>query len=87
MLNVSAHNYQSWRLDVELHLQGEGLVDALVENRKATAKDKANALIFMCRHLHDSLKVQYIMIRDPLELWTKLKEQYNHMKSMVLPQA
>ena len=45
VLDVNGQNYQSWRLDVELHLQGEGLVDALVENRKATAKDKANALI------------------------------------------
>ena len=87
MLDVSGNNYKSWKLNIELHLQGEGLVDALVEDSEATAKDKANALIFMCRHLHDSSKVQYIMIRDPLELWTKLKEQYNHMKSMVLPQA
>ena len=27
------------------------------------------------------------MVRDPLELWIKLKERYNHMKSVVLPQA
>ena len=57
VLDVNGKNYQSWRLDVELHLQGEGLTDALIENEKATAKDKANALIFMCCHLHDSLKV------------------------------
>ena len=54
---VSGQNYQSWRLDVVLHLQGEGLANTLVEDGKATAKDKANALIFMRRHLHDNLKV------------------------------
>ena len=59
----------------------------LVEDSEATAKDKANALIFMHRHLHDSLKVQYLMVRDPLELWTKLKERYDHMKSVVFPQT
>ena len=57
MLEVSGQNYQSWRLDVELHLQREGLAYALVENEKATTKDKGNALIFMRRHLHDCLKV------------------------------
>ena len=84
MLDVSGNNYQSWKLDIELHLQREGLVDAFVEDSTATTKDKANALIFMRRHLHDSLRVQYLMVRDPLELWTKIKEQYDHMKSMVL---
>ena len=57
VLDVSGQNYQSWSLDVELHLQGKCLVDALVEDGQATGKDKANALIFMRRHLHDSLKV------------------------------
>ena len=87
VLDISENNYQSWKLDIELHLQGEGLANALVEDGKATAKDKVNALIFMCHHLHDSLKVQYLMVRDPLELWTKLKDRYDHMKSVILPQA
>ena len=85
VLDISGNNYQSWKLDIELHLQGEGLADALVEDGKAATKDKVNALIFMRRHLHDSLKVQYLMVRDPLELWTKLKDRYDHMKSVILP--
>ena len=85
VLDVSGQNYQSWKIDIELHLQGKGLADALVEYGEATAKDKVNALIFMRHHLHYTLKVQYLMVRDPLELWTKIKEQYDHMKSMVLP--
>ena len=59
----------------------------MVVDSTTTAKDKANALIFIRRHLHDNLKVQYLMVRDPLELWTKLKERYDHMKSKVLHQA
>ena len=87
VLDVSGQNYQSWKFDFELHLQREGSADALVEDGTTTTKDKANALIFIRRHLHDSLKVQYLMVRDPLELWTKLKEQYDHMKKVVHPQA
>ena len=68
MLDVNGQNYQSWKLDIELHLQGEGLVCALVEHGTTTTKDKANELIFMRHQLHDSLKVQYLMDRDPLEL-------------------
>ena len=85
VIDVSGQNYQSWKLDIELHLQGEGLADDLVEDGITTTKDKANALIFMRRHLHDSLKVQYLMARDLLELWTKLKKRYDHMKTVVLP--
>ena len=87
VLDVSGQDYQSWKPDIELHLQGEGLVYALVEYGTTTTKDKANALIFMRHQLHDSLKVQYLMDRDPLELQTKLKERYDHMKTMVLSQA
>ena len=87
LLDVSRQNYQSWKLDIELHLQGDGLADALVEDETTTTKDNPNALIFMRRHLHDSLKVQYFMVRDPLELWTKFKERYDHMKTVVFPQA
>ena len=81
VLDVNGQSYQFWRLDVEFHLQGEGLANALVKN------GKVNALIFMRRHLHDSLKVQYLMVRDLLELWNKLREIYDHMKTLVLPQA
>ena len=61
VLDVSGQNYQSWRLDIELHLQEEGLINALADGT-TTAKEKANALIFMRRHLHDSLKVQYLIV-------------------------
>ena len=45
VLDISGNNYQSWKVDIEFHLQGEGLADALVEDGKATTKDKTNALI------------------------------------------
>ena len=73
------------RLDVEFHLQGEDLANSLKEDENANVKDKENALIFMCCHFHNSLEVQYLMVRDPLELWNKLRKRYGYMKIMVLP--
>ena len=63
ILDVSENNYLSWCLDVELHLQGQGLVETLVEDGDYTEKDKANALIFIRRHLPDAFKTQYLQVR------------------------
>ena len=57
------------------------------ENGEANGKDKTNTLIFICHHLHKNLKVQYLTIKDPMDLWTKLSERYDHMKIVILPQV
>ena len=53
------------RLDMEMHLQGQDLANAITEDGTSNAKDKANALIFIRRHLHESLHTQYLSVRDP----------------------
>ena len=50
-------------------------------------KDKANALIFIRCHLHENLKIQYVTIKDHLVLEVKLRERYDHLKIVVVPQA
>ena len=55
ILEVSGNNYLSWCLDMEMHLQGQDLANAITEDGISNAKDKANALIFIRRHLHESL--------------------------------
>ncbi|XP_017982368.1 PREDICTED: uncharacterized protein LOC108663281 [Theobroma cacao] len=77
ILEVSGNNYLSWYLDVEMHLQRQGLANAIIIYGNANDKDKANALIFIHRHLHESLKTQYLSVRDPQILWTRLKESSN----------
>ena len=47
IIDVSGNNYLSWCLDVELHLQGQGLVETLAVTGKYNEKDEANALIFI----------------------------------------
>ncbi|KAK3433009.1 hypothetical protein EUGRSUZ_D00527 [Eucalyptus grandis] len=87
ILEVSGKNYLSWRLDMEMHLQGQGLANTITEDVTSNEKDKSNALIFICRHLHESLQTQYLSVRDPHILWTRLKDRYDHTKTVILPQA
>ena len=44
-------------------------------------------MIFIRHHLHETLKIEYLTIKDPLELWNNLKERYNHYKTVILPNA
>ena len=85
ILDVNGNNYLSWCLDDELHLQGQGLVETLVESEKYNEKDEANALIFICRHLPDALKTQILQVKKPFDLWKRLKERYDHTKTVMLP--
>ena len=68
ILDVSGNNYLSWCLDVELYLQGQGLVETLTESGKYNEKDEVNVLIFIRRHLSDALKTQYLQVRKPSDL-------------------
>ena len=87
ILEVSGNNYLSLCLDMEMHLQGQDLANAITEDRISNAKGKTNALIFIHRHLHESLQTQYLSVRDPQTLWKRLKDMYDHTKTVILPQA
>ena len=50
-----------------------------------TLKKKTNALIFTRRHLLDALKTQYLQVRQPSDLGKRLKERYDHTKTIMLP--
>ncbi|XP_050152100.1 uncharacterized protein LOC126626747 [Malus sylvestris] len=44
-------------------------------------------MIFICRHLDEGLKIEYLTVEDPLTLWKALRNGYNHQKTVVLPRA
>ena len=37
--------------------------------------------------MHESLQTQYLSVRDPQTLWKRLKDRYDHTKTIILPQA
>jgi hypothetical protein len=86
-LEILGKNYLSWVLDAETHLNANGLGDAIKEKNNASSQEKAKALIFIRCHLHEGLKVEYLIDKDPLVLWNKLKERFDHQKTVTLPKA
>ncbi|KAK9079310.1 hypothetical protein SSX86_000981 [Deinandra increscens subsp. villosa] len=74
-LDITGNNYLSWVLDAEIHLNANNLGDTIKETDKATTQEKAKAMIFLRHHIHEALKNEYLTIKDPLVLWTKLKER------------
>ena len=55
-----------------------GLRDVIKEGNKASEQDKTKAMIFLCRHLHEGLKIEYLTVKDPSILWKNLKERSDH---------
>nr|XP_004253487.1 uncharacterized protein LOC101261606 [Solanum lycopersicum]XP_025884690.1 uncharacterized protein LOC112940653 [Solanum lycopersicum] len=86
-LDISGKNYLLRILDAEIHLAAKGLDATITQGNEASSQDKANAMIFLCHHLDEGLKIEYLMVKDPLELWTDLKGRYDHLKATVLPRA
>ena len=56
-------------------------------NGNANDKDKVSTLILIRCHLHESFQIQYLQIKDLLALLKKLREQYDHIKTVILLQA
>ena len=86
-LDISGNNYLSWILDAEIHLDASNLGETIRENNSASLRNRAKALIFLRRHLDESLKNEYLTVKDPLVLWQSLKDRYDHQKTVILPKT
>ncbi|XP_009610481.1 uncharacterized protein [Nicotiana tomentosiformis] len=83
-LDICGNNYLPWVFDAEIHLDAKGLGDTIKEGNEASSQDKAKAMIFLRHHLDEGLKSEYLTLKDPFQLWTSLKERYDHLKVTVL---
>ena len=63
------------------------LGDTIKENNNASTQDRAKAMIFLRHHLHEQLKSEYLMVKEPYVLWECLNERFNHQKIVTLPKA
>ncbi|XP_009630496.1 uncharacterized protein [Nicotiana tomentosiformis] len=86
-LDISWNNYLTWVLDAEIHLDARGLGDIIKEENEVSSHDKAKAMIFLRHHLDEGLKSEYLTLKDPFQLWTSLKERYDHLKATLLPRT
>ncbi|KAF3666861.1 putative OTU domain-containing protein-like [Capsicum annuum] len=62
-------------LDTEIHLDAMGLGDAIKNENTASNQNCAKATIFLCHHLDEVLKIEYLTTKDPFVLWNSLKER------------
>ena len=86
-LDINGNNYLSWVLDAEIHLDAMNLGETIKEGNATSIQEKAKAMIFLCHHLHEELKMEYLTIKDPCILWKNLKQRYDHQKTVILPKA
>ncbi|KAM2394258.1 hypothetical protein ACFX1X_037518 [Malus domestica] len=69
-LEVSGRNYLKWVQDVKLHLTAKNLHPAIEEatDKPVGEAEKATAMIFIRRHIHDALQTEYLAEEDPRAL-------------------
>ncbi|XP_070007996.1 uncharacterized protein [Nicotiana sylvestris] len=77
----------TWVLDAKIHLVAMSLGDAIKNKTKTSTQDCAKALIFLRYHLDEGLKIKYLTVKNSLVLWNGLKERYDNLKLVTLPQA
>ena len=77
-LNLCGKNYLPWILDAEIHVDTMNLGNTITEGNDASLQDRTKAMIFLCHHLDETLKFEYLMVKVPFILWQSLNERYDH---------
>ncbi|KAM1059667.1 hypothetical protein ACFX2B_024171 [Malus domestica] len=89
-LEVSGRNYMKWVQDVKFHLTAKSLkatIEEPTDDALVNEGQKATAMIFIRRHVHDALQTKYLAKKDPHTLWLALADRFDHQKDIYLPEA
>ena len=91
VLALDGHNFPTWMTDIKVSLSWCRLYACLSDlktcTKSMTEKNKYEALYIIRNHIHPDLKSEYRMEENPRALWDNLKQQYEHQKVVVLPEA
>ncbi|XP_070679192.1 uncharacterized protein [Malus domestica] len=68
-IDITGKKYLTWVLDTKIHLEAGNLGDTIREENNLSSQDRAKAMIFICRHLDEGLKSEYLAVEDQLALW------------------
>ncbi|XP_050387403.1 uncharacterized protein LOC126803689 [Argentina anserina] len=87
LLDLEGKEYHRWVSDMELAFESRG-IEGMFADPPADFPPmaKTQTLIFMRRHIHATLKRQYLNVKDPKELWDKLRLRYNNVHDKLLPE-
>ncbi|XP_070667841.1 uncharacterized protein [Malus domestica] len=88
-LEVYGRNYLKWVQDVKLYHNAKNLRPTIEDemNNPVGEVEKATAMIFIRRHIHDALQIEYFTEKDPLPLWVTLIDRFDHQNDIFLPKA
>ena len=60
-LTLDGNNYLTWAFDVEIHLTSFDSSKTIILDSECSFAHKAKALIFLCHHLNQDLKNEYLI--------------------------
>ena len=75
--------------DVETTFIGKEILSTIrapdANTKAPPVSAKAQALMFLRRHMAPSLRWEYMQVKDPYELWTALLERFGNIQDTLLP--
>ena len=97
-LSVDGTNFLEWINDAKTVLSAENLARTLITPVASTSATtnradnipevcKWQALLLLRRHLDQALRLQYLEVDDPADLWAQLHARFHHQQTLFLPQA
>ena len=98
-LSSDGSNFLEWVNDAKVLLSAEDLAKTLTSPPPSTSTTptddtppippaaKWHTLMILRRHLDHALRLQYLQIEDPAELWAELHARFDHEQTLFLPQA
>ncbi|KAM7496095.1 hypothetical protein LguiA_020509 [Lonicera macranthoides] len=91
ILDSEGLEYHRWVSDVETTFVAKEYAATLTDPKDPTDKGpsdkvKANALMFLRKHIDPSLRWEYLQLKTPKELWDALKGRFGNIHDTLLPE-
>ncbi|XP_026450570.1 uncharacterized protein LOC113350650 [Papaver somniferum] len=89
LLDSAGLEYHRWVADVETTFVAKDFTSTIkpsADAAPATEKDKANALMFLKRHIDPNLRWGYHHLKTPKELWDALDSRFGNIHDSLIPQ-
>jgi hypothetical protein len=89
-LALDGSNYPTWASDIKITRASRSLLATIQEPQTGVVlqdKHTYTALALLLFYIHKDLKLEYLMIENPRELWVTLKERYDQQKELIWPEA
>ena len=78
-LQITGENYVGWVTNVKPYLVMKKLIGS-----KSPPEHKAEAIIFLKKHLDENVTHDYASIENPAGLWQTLKERFDNQREVNL---